>query len=671
MSKTLPTSDMSKKPSSTRVDYSVIKRVLISFTNVSLNDCAADIAPDFDDFFDESNEILDPDLLAITCGQVESVLSLCEGDKTRLPSLVDKIFFKYFSADAGTSVRLRTQTSFEGAFQEAARRNESQVNIVAYTNNLHFHPDFQGNNLDLLFTTYEAMSNLKPKTPFLGTVPSSTVSSSVLPGKSAAITQPTPVPTNEFRHHLLPSDVKKRYDDHQDPNIIVPIRDLVPFQPTPARSLSCKYFHQADIAGDKVIVLNGAVLASVYDSKKFHKTVPFCNDISFHGLRSWYKLFSGHGNACGLYIVPYELLSHGHGGGQGFLFDEDLPPHKSGYGFDWQNDILRALQHPSMFPSDSIPAQRMKGRTNGYYGIIAILHDSHPAFVSQPVALCKNWPEQKPGQSIFDFHAEFTAAIALRAIYMDGAQDLNSPTMMSTFMQNCTHSAYLLSAARLDALDPSTSHQMSPGNLAITLSNYLSRADSPSQFSTAPRPPPRAPSSSRFGEGSSSNFRGGGRSFPRRINALGDESDLDYDAQFEAGLDEAMPSWIHQLARDGPVKRHCMFCGEGHVHLFDACPILNDKRFLNSFAIRVGSAYERTLKDASARQKEARGVGNPAARIHQLLGITSTPPALDIPPASARLHQVLGITAPPPAPAPLHPDFLSPDFVPGQPPPDF
>jgi nitrogen fixation protein len=141
------------------------------------------------------------------------------------------------------------------------------------------------------------------------------------------------VPSNEFRHNHLPSDVKKRYDDYQNPDIIVPVADLVPFLPTELCPTPLKYFHQTDIAGGKVILRNGGVLAATYDSKKFHKTVAYCADVSYHGLRVWYKLFFGHGNACGIYVVPYELLTKGHGGAIGFAFDDDLPAFKSGYGF--------------------------------------------------------------------------------------------------------------------------------------------------------------------------------------------------------------------------------------------------------------------------------------------------------------------------------------------------
>ena len=66
--------------------------------------------------------------------------------------------------------------------------------------------------------------------------------------------------------------------------------------------------------------------------------------------------------------------------------------------------------------------------------------------------------------------------------------------------------------------------------------------------------------------------------------------------------------------------------------------------------MRVGSAYNRTLNDAFKRQKEAQGLSTPAARLHQVLGITDAPPA----------------SAPVPAAPPGAPDFLSPDFIPGK-----
>ena len=231
-----------------RIDYSSIKSAVISFSNDLLDASAGDLFPKFDDFlFDQTNAVLDPDLLQIAFDQTEVLLTKCEGDTSCLSSILNKIFFKPFSLDVNKTISLRTQAAFGAAFEVAVRCNQDQVSIIAAVSNLQFHPDFQGNNLDLIFTSQAKMLS---------------------------------VPT-------------------------------------------------------------------------------------YYGLRSWYEIFSGHGNACGVYIVAYELLSISHGGGQGFEFGTNIPSHKFGYGFDWQNDILCALQHSSMFSADSVCAGRVKNCQNG------------------------------------------------------------------------------------------------------------------------------------------------------------------------------------------------------------------------------------------------------------------------------------------------------------------
>ena len=46
----------------------------------------------------------------------------------------------------------------------------------------------------------------------------------------------------------------------------------------------------------------------------------------------------------------------------------------------------------------------------------------YPAFVTHLVTLCKNWPEQKRSQSIFDFDTEFTAFVRLHDGWHQGFQ---------------------------------------------------------------------------------------------------------------------------------------------------------------------------------------------------------------------------------------------------------
>ena len=101
------------------IDYSSIKRVVISFSNHLLDASAGDLAPKFYNFFDKSNVVLDPDLLQVAVDQTESLLTMCKGDTTCLSPILNKIFFKRFSLNIGKTVGFRTQDAFEAAFNEA------------------------------------------------------------------------------------------------------------------------------------------------------------------------------------------------------------------------------------------------------------------------------------------------------------------------------------------------------------------------------------------------------------------------------------------------------------------------------------------------------------------------------------------------------------------------
>ena len=198
MSNILPTADMA---TADRIDYSSIKGVVISFSNDLLDASAGDLAPKFDDFFDATNVVLDPDLLQIAVDQTESLLSWCKGDTTRLSSILNKIYFKRFSLDANKTVNLQTQAAFEAAFDEAVRRQEDHVSLIAVVSNLKFHPDFHGNNLDLIFTSRAAMLSVPTLDTLLAmqslapSPPTGPTAKSV--GSSAAITKPTRPPAND------------------------------------------------------------------------------------------------------------------------------------------------------------------------------------------------------------------------------------------------------------------------------------------------------------------------------------------------------------------------------------------------------------------------------------------------------------------------------------------
>ena len=167
----------------------------LPFSNELLNLSVANIAPDFDDLFDQTNVILDPDLLQVTFDQVETPFSKCEGDQTRLSSiLVSRIVFKCFSRNVNTTVSLRTQASFEAAHDEACSvcRNEDHVSIIAVVRNLQFHPDFQGNNLVMIFTSQANMLSVPTLTSLLAMKNPSPSMSTGFAAKRRALVYPLP-----------------------------------------------------------------------------------------------------------------------------------------------------------------------------------------------------------------------------------------------------------------------------------------------------------------------------------------------------------------------------------------------------------------------------------------------------------------------------------------------
>jgi hypothetical protein len=63
----------------------------------------------------------------------------------------------HLDQEHGATHRLRAQGSVEEVFKEALDNKKTFVKIIVQTNNLHFHPDFKGNDLDLIFTTQDNM----------------------------------------------------------------------------------------------------------------------------------------------------------------------------------------------------------------------------------------------------------------------------------------------------------------------------------------------------------------------------------------------------------------------------------------------------------------------------------------------------------------------------------
>jgi hypothetical protein len=271
------------------MNFSTIQSLVVTFSNDQLNNYAQGDVPDFDLFFQENE--LDGDLIGVLNLKIPLSLTICSGDIVCVPSLLNKCVYKCHSLESNSKRNVRTQRDMEECFRSAVQNNQTFVKIEVMTEQLYFHPDFNGGDLDQIFSTREEMIasiNANPRSFVPGPVPV---------GSSAGVTQPPPVPTNEFCHSLLPSNMKHRHDNYMNPDVVVPICDLILFMATASAPQRLKHFHKTCIAGDKVILCNGAILAASSDSKKFHKNVPCCTAVSPHGLRVWCKGFANHANA--------------------------------------------------------------------------------------------------------------------------------------------------------------------------------------------------------------------------------------------------------------------------------------------------------------------------------------------------------------------------------------
>jgi hypothetical protein len=87
-------------------------------------------------------------------------------------------------------------------------------------------------------------------------------------------------------------------------------------------------------------------------------------------------------------------LSQHHGGSTGFQTGIDLPHAKITKFFHWQNDIGNILQCASIFPASSQASKSASTTHNGYEVHLALVSDSHPGYVNQPIVLAVDFPHQ-------------------------------------------------------------------------------------------------------------------------------------------------------------------------------------------------------------------------------------------------------------------------------------
>jgi hypothetical protein len=208
---------------------------------------ASDFAHDCSKFFDKTRAVLEP--IFLPCLVQKLRIFSTSAKVMRVPFLLSKMSCKSFFETSDITRRLCREQNIKDVFEEAILQLWMAVKITVMCDALHFHPTFDGNNLDLIFST---------ETKLLSGTGSVSVSHPVC----CSHPKKTPVPLNDFCHHLLPSDVPpgpKPCHPCQSPHC--PLSSCVLLQ------ASLQALLPAQRCGEKVIIHNGAIMLSSPPSK--------------------------------------------------------------------------------------------------------------------------------------------------------------------------------------------------------------------------------------------------------------------------------------------------------------------------------------------------------------------------------------------------------------------
>jgi hypothetical protein len=426
--------------------YDNIKYVTIRFNNASLQNVAGDTIPLSTLFTLTAHYTEQDDIAADAYDNLQlALITLLEQqctrtiDKTRLLNIVIHMPISWTNTNGSRrSIRSNKIANILNEFITQANHEELILDINC--NNLYYDPAFNGYNMDHVSPDPTTFSTISTPSPTTGTPTIITPT----PGSLAGGIYTTP-PTDIFNINALPSDVKIRFDAHQNPSITLRPQDFVPFHN--ATGPPTNYYHDPAIIGKRVILLNGAVLEGTKDTKTFLREIPSCTKNTQTGLRTWYRAFTQWALSTGIYVVPFELIKKGHGQHNTFEFGIDLPTQKSTEYFHWQQTILQALCKTHVFPTDSNFTQIAKASHNGYYALQALLHQAHPSHKEMEAELTLNFPTQTPKQTIFEFYEEFEDFVTLHNLIHPGSEAMATKNMIDTFILCCTETEYLKQAS--------------------------------------------------------------------------------------------------------------------------------------------------------------------------------------------------------------------------------
>ena len=614
--------------------YSSIKTFHIAFEHPELLRTCGDIIDRSVLFSDESigklNAQFLPDVRAAAVSSIEASCTFTQ-DKTRISPMISQLPIVFINPNRKDTIfKLRDLARLEAALDHCVSTKMVSFHFLFQTDLLYFPPSFGGRNFDDILTTPPKLPSPQPVASASGSTPT----------HFGSITSTSPV--QFFDIAKLPSDVRARYDSFNDPTRILNVANMTPFLVANALTVTTNYFHDISITGPQVILLNGAVLSGVIDSKNFFKSLPTCKSSNPASVRRWYMRMTRHAHSWGYMMMPYELLTRGYGAPEGFFFGTDLPLAHQAHLQRWSHDLSRALQDYDLFPKDSSIFQRIQNIDNGYQALIAIVAPGHPRFVSNPILLAQEYPSQAKTQSVYEFHNEFTDFCRLRATFFAGSDDLATPSMIDLFIANCIHSSYLFAASRTDRQDPSRQAEFAPSSLAITLDSYLERPESPVRRSGESTPRPIIGNRPYFNRN---------RDQPIRRDQHIREMHSDYfDSLPDPGQDDIIDSLVNQLTSGD--SRFCTLCKTKHV--FGECAAFQHPSLQRRLMSRICGEVQRFHEQLDIIKKDpssARIHSLEDSKIHslesQLKDLQSSLAALTYPTSDDSSH-----------PAPSAPDFV-------------
>jgi hypothetical protein len=152
------------------------------------------------------------------------------------------LFTYSWRSKTGTLRNIRNEEHINRALEHAIANKSDELVLHCHTDLLFFDHLFAGVNLDEVDTTSFPTPPPMPAAPDTPAV-TPTIGTSHLPVVPS---------TSILNYNALPSDVLVRYENFQDPNLIVPVQDPIPF--VDSISTPIQFYANPFVIGTRVIL---------------------------------------------------------------------------------------------------------------------------------------------------------------------------------------------------------------------------------------------------------------------------------------------------------------------------------------------------------------------------------------------------------------------------------